>query len=274
MSTLTPTSSTAIPTTPDPAPVRAEAHPITFTRLVHVELVKMFNTRSGFWLVASTAVLALLASAGVLLFGSEEVITFESFSSAVGIPIAVILPMLAILTVTAEFSQRTGLTTFTLVPHRGRVLAAKALVAVLLGAVTITLATGIGALGNLLGAAVHDVTPVWGFSVADYSLVVLGNVLSMLMGFTLGVLLRNSPAAIVAYFVYSLLLPNVFGTLAYFQEWFMDVWPWVDFFYSTTSLYEGVPTGEQWAQLAVSGLIWMVLPLALGTRLLMRAEVK
>ena len=39
----------------------------------------------------------------------------------------IILPLIAILAVTSEWSQRTGLTTFTLVPHRGRIIAAKAI---------------------------------------------------------------------------------------------------------------------------------------------------
>ena len=50
----------------------------------------------------------------------------------------------------------------------------------------------------------------------------------LLIGFTLGVLIRNSPAAIVGYFVYSLVLPGALGTLAAFQEWFRDLQPWVD----------------------------------------------
>ena len=48
------------------------------------------------------------------------------------IPMSVILPIIAALSVTAEWSQRSGLTTFTLAPHRGRVLLAKAAAAVLL----------------------------------------------------------------------------------------------------------------------------------------------
>jgi hypothetical protein len=33
-------------------------------------------------------------------------------------------------------------------------------------------------------------------------------------------------------------------------------------------------TGEYWAQLGVSSLIWLVLPLAIGLMLLRRSEVK
>lgn len=270
----TTTQTLARPTGASPATPRTEEPPVTTTHLWRVELAKMFNTRSGTWLVASVVILSLLAAAGVMVFGGAEATTYANYSAAVGIPVATILPMLAILSVTSEFSQRTGLTTFTLVPHRGRVIAAKLVVALGVGVVSILAATLIGALGYVLAATIHSADIVWDVTAAEVALVVLANMISMLMGFTLGVVIRNSPAAIVAYFVYSLILPNILGALAFYQEWFMDIWPWVDLFYSTTNLYEGVPTAEGWAQLASAATIWLVVPLAVGLRLIGRAEVK
>ena len=47
----------------DPAaPVRRAVRPIPTTRLVKVELRKMFDTRSGFWLLVSIAVLSPIAA--------------------------------------------------------------------------------------------------------------------------------------------------------------------------------------------------------------------
>ena len=76
---------------------------------------------------------------------------------------AVILPMIAILSVTSEWSQRSGLTTFTLVPHRGRVDERQGRRG--RGGRSIALAFGIGALGNLLGTAITGVDTVWDISV-------------------------------------------------------------------------------------------------------------
>lgn len=257
-----------------PARPRREVPPISTTQLVRVEFQKMFDTRSGFWLLASIGILAVLACGAVLAFGGASAVTFDNFASAIGVPIAVILPVVALLSVTSEWSQRTGLTTFALVPHRGRVITAKLVVSLAIGVVAMVVALAVGALGNLVGAAIHGVDPVWGVTVGSLAQVVLANILGMLMGFMFGTVLRNSPAAIVCYFVYAMVLPQLFGTLAYFQSWFEDIWGWVDFFYSTTSLYEGTPTGQQWAQLATSGLIWLVIPLAIGLRRVVRAEVK
>ena len=72
--------------------------------------------------------------------------------------------MIAILSVTSEWSQRSGLTTFTLVPKRGQVIWAKLLISVALGVVSMLVALGIGAVGNLVGAAITGIDPVWDIS--------------------------------------------------------------------------------------------------------------
>ena len=110
---------------------------------------KMFDTRSGFWLMASIGIAALLATGAVILFAPDDANHLQRFAAAIGVPMSIILPMIAILSVTSEWSQRSGLTTFTLVPHRGRVISAKAISAVGIGVVAIVVAFFIGALGNL-----------------------------------------------------------------------------------------------------------------------------
>lgn len=248
---------------------------IPFDRIVAVELRKMFDTRSGFWLLMSIAITSVLATAAVILFAPDEAITYDTFGAAVGIPMSVLLPVIAILSVTSEWSQRTGLTTFTLVPHRGRVVLAKLICAVAVGAASMVVALGVGALGNLVGTAVTGVDPVWDLSLLAFSYVVLGNVLGLLIGFMLGVLIRNSPGAIVGYFVYSFVLPTLTGLLAATQPWFAERQKWVDFQFNQTSLFEGETlTGQQWTQLAVTALVWLALPMAVGLWRLMRAEVK
>jgi ABC-2 type transport system permease protein len=274
MSTLTAGPTTG--PTPDAA-VRRErtVHaPIPASRVLAVELRKMFDTRSGFWLLMSIGILALLATGAKIAFAPEEAQTYGNFAAAIGFPMAVVLPMVAILSVTSEWSQRSGLTTFTLVPSRGRVVAAKAVGAIGIGVVSMVLALGIGALGNIVGTAISGAPTVWDVSVAEFASIVLATVLGMLVGFTLGVVLRSSPAAIVGYFVYSLVLPTAFGMLAAFQDWFRDLQPWVDFQFSQTRLYDADMTGEMWAQLGVSALPWLVLPLAVGLVMLHRSEVK
>src|SRR3712207_4447467 len=134
------------------------------SRITGLELRKMFDTRSGFWLMASIVIAALLATGAVILFAPDEVLTYSTFAAAIGFPMAVILPMIAILSVTSEWSQRSGLTTFTLIPRRSRVITAKAISSVAVGVVSIPLAFAIGAGGNLGGTAITGTDLVWDVS--------------------------------------------------------------------------------------------------------------
>ena len=200
-------------------PARSAPAPIPLSRIVAVELRKSFDTRSGFWLLASIGITAVLATGAVILWAPDGQLTYDTFAAAIGFPMAVILPMVAILSVTSEWSQRSGLTTFTLVPHRGRVVRAKAVVAVGdrrgLDAASPSPSARVG---NIVGSAIAGVDTVWDDSAADLAHIVLGNVLGLLVGFMLGVLIRNSAGAIVAYFVYVFVLPPLATLLAASQE--------------------------------------------------------
>jgi len=268
------TTLTTVATVADRPAERTTIAPIPLSTVVSVEMRKMFDTRSGFWLMASIGILSVLATGAVILFAPNSGLTYETFAAAIGFPMSVVLPMIAILSVTSEWSQRSGLTTFTLVPHRGRVVLAKALCAVGIGIVSMVVAMVIGAGGNVLGSTLAGVPTSWDTSATALLYIVLANVLGLLTGFTLGVLIRNSAGAIVGYFVYALLLPTVTGLLAATQEWFADMQPWVNFQWNQQSLFEGGFTGEQWAQLGVTGAAWLALPMAIGVWLVLRSEVK
>jgi ABC-2 type transport system permease protein len=273
MTTASPTIDTAV----EGAPVRAARPvpaPIPFTRLLQVELVKMFNTRAGFWLIVSMAGAAAIATASVIVFAPDSAQTYDNFGAAIGVPMTLLLPVMAILSVTSEWSQRSGLTTFTLVPHRGRVIWSKLVVSVALGAVSIGVALAIGALGNVIGSQIAGVDTVWDISANQMVLLVLANVLNLLVGFMLGVLIRNSPGAIVGFVVYSFVLPGLSVLLGNFQDWWKDDRPWLDFNWAQGELYDGHLTATEWAQLGTSGAIWLVVPLLVGLVMVMRSEVK
>ena len=252
-----------------PTPAR-----IPMSRIVRVELRKSFDTRSGFWLMASIGILAVVATAATILFAPDDQLDYEAFATAIGFPMAVILPVIAVLSITSEWSQRTGLTSFTLVPHRGRVITAKLLVTLGVGVVSMLLAAAIGAVGNVVGTAITGTDTIWNVSATELGYIVIGNVLGMLIGFMLGVLFRNSPGAIVGYFVYGFVLPPLSMLLAQSQDWFDRAQPWVDFNYAQGNLFNGDMSGEMWAQLGVTSLFWLAIPLAIGVWRVLRAEVK
>jgi ABC-2 type transport system permease protein len=268
--TILDTAPVATPATSTATPHRA----IPMGRIITTELRKMFDTRSGFWLMASIGILALLASTAVIAFSSDAGMTYSAFATAIGFPMTVVLPIIAILSVTSEWSQRSGLTTFTLVPHRGRVIAAKAIACVGVAVATIPLAFAVGALGNIVGTTIAGIQPVWDLTVTNMATIVLANVLGLLVGFMLGVLIRSSAGAIVAYFVYSFLLPTLSVLLAGSQAWFRHLQPWIDFKFAQGTLIDGSVNGQQWAHLGVTGVIWLLIPLTVGLAVVVRAEVK
>jgi ABC-2 type transport system permease protein len=263
-----------------PAPAPATASPTTvhrgipMGRVVSTELRKMFDTRSGFWLLASIGILGFIATAAVIAFSSDAGLTYSTFATAVGYPMTVILPIIATLSVTSEWSQRSGLTTFTLVPHRGRVIAAKAIACVGVAVATIPLALALGALGNVVGTRIAGVDPVWDLTVTNMATILLGNVLGLGVGFMLGVVIRSSAGALVGYFIYSFLLPTLAVILASSQAWFRHLQPWVDFKYAGGTLVDGTVTAQQWAHLGVTGVIWLLVPMVVGLTIVVRAEVK
>jgi ABC-2 type transport system permease protein len=269
------TTTTLIPNTTAAVPVRRTVRPIPATRLVKVELRKMLDTRSGFWMLVSIGALTPLSAGSLLVFGLNSDVTYQNFVRASGFPMSVILPMIAILAVTSEWSQRSGLTTFTLVPSRGRVIGAKAIATFLVGLGSVALAFAVGAVGNVAGSALAGLDTVWDIPLSMAPQIVLFNLIGMAIGFTLGVVLRSSAAAIVGYFVVSLVLPGILALLAQVRSWFEDLQPWVDWNDTQVALLEGaMDSGEEWAMLGSTTMIWIIIPLTVGLLSLRRSEVK
>jgi ABC-2 type transport system permease protein len=248
--------------------------PIPFRTVVGVELRKAFDTRSGFWLLFAIAAAGVLATGAVLAFAGDSDLTYDSFAGAIGVPMTILLPVVAILAVTGEWSQRAGLTTFTLVPHRGRVIRAKFVVTVAIGVASMALALAVGALGNVVATGLKGTDTVWDLSPTSILYIVGADLIGMTVGFMLGVLTRNSAGAIVGYFSYWFVVPTLSMVLAANQSWFEKAQPWLDFNYDQGKLYDGGFSGQDWLQLGLTGSVWLLLPLAFGLWRVLRAEVK
>jgi ABC-2 type transport system permease protein len=252
----------------------ATVRQVPLSRVIQIELRKMFDTRSGFWLMASIVITAVLTTIGMVAFAPDADLTYYTFAKAIGFPMTVVLPMIAILSITGEWSQRSGLTTFTLVPHRNRVVMAKVVSSIAVAIASMLFALMVGAVGNVVGTTIAGTDMVWDVSFARGVNIVLGSLLCLLTGTMLGMVIRSSAGALVAYFVYAFLLPTVSGVLATSQLWFQDLRPWVDLNFAQGALFSGTLTGEQWANVAVTATTWLVLPALLGLRLVMKSEVK
>ena len=82
-------------------------------RLTMVELRKMTDTRAGFWLQLTVAGLTIALVALVCIFGDAPDRTFASLLEAAVQPASILLPIIGILLVSSEWSQRTAAITTT-----------------------------------------------------------------------------------------------------------------------------------------------------------------
>ena len=248
---------------------------IPFARLVRVELRKAFDTRAGRWLVGVTVGFALVAETIFLwvVVAQDEAASYGDFVAASAFVCSILLPVLGIMLVTSEWSQRTAMTTFSLEPRRMRIVMAKMLAGIALTGLVIVFALVVCLACNLLYGVLPG--PIdWTFGWTGFLGFLITQTFAMLGGFALACLLLNTPAAIVVFFVYKWVLPGLFALGAALMSWFEKIVDWIDFQAAQGPLYELPLTGSAWGHLLISGVIWLVVPLAIGLWRIRRAEVK
>jgi ABC-2 type transport system permease protein len=237
-------------------------------RLTLIELRKLADTRSGLWLLIVIALGAVATSAVILGFAEDPEMTFAGFFLFGLLPSGVLLPVLGILSMTSEWSQRTALTTFTLVPARGRVIVAKLAAGVLIAVAATAVTLAFAAVGNLLGIALGG-DGSWHLGAQLLGQSVLLEVVFVLMGLGFGALLLNSPLAIVLFFA----IPTLWTILGEAVKPLRTVAGWLDLNVTSAALSEPGMTAAQYGRLGVSVAFWVVLPLVLGSARVLRREV-
>jgi hypothetical protein len=236
-------------------------------RLTVVELRKMTDTRAGFWLLLSTALLTVLVAViAALAFepGDANLLNFLAIST---VPGSVLLPVVGILLVTSEWNQRTAMITFTLVPERGRVLVAKLLAGALLGLIAFQLCLICGLLAT--AAAGDDGAATWSLSAGLIGQALISLLVPMVSGVAFGAVLLASAPAIVLYFV----LPTAWGLLGELRP-LEGPARWLDTSRTMSPLLEETLSATQWARLGTSLALWLLLPLAVGAWRVLRADVR
>lgn len=248
----------------------AATSPVPITRTILVELRKMVDTRAGRWLMGVMSGLSLLVALVLTIWGPREELTLATFVGMMSMPLVMLLPIIGIMAATQEWSQRTGLVTFTLEPRRGRVVAGKLVSAVLLGLVVIVVS-------GLVAAAFHAGVVAFSEAPGDWSMrgpAVAGLVITLLMyvvqGVGFGLVFLSTPLAIVA----SLVLPTVWSIATALVPRMDTVAEWLDLSRVTAPLMAGQMSGSDWAHLATSALFWIGLPIAIGTWRVLTREVK
>jgi ABC-type transport system involved in multi-copper enzyme maturation permease subunit len=228
-----------------------------FGRLTRIELRKMLDTRSGLWLSAAVAAVTLIT---VIITsqvkGGHDATLARLFNNAVQ-PGAILLPVLGVLLVCGEWSQRTTLTTFTLVPDRGRILSAKLAAAILLA---------IAAFAVCLACSVifGELLPAPG-GAGSLSIVVLAQGLvfltaTMVIGVAFGAAIMLSAPAIVIY----LLLPTAWDALSSTIHPLKTLSHWLAIGPTLGPLATHSFSATDWAHAATTLALWLAVPLTIG----------
>lgn len=266
-------------TAPAPTLDVSATRPVPFGRTFVAEFRKSYDTRAGMWLLISIAIIVTIVEVFMLIVSAvndSTAIYFDTFAFVPGAVTSLLLPVLAIMLVTSEWTQRSAMFTFVMEPRRFRVILAKWLVGLCWALVTLVVMLVVGAVMTVLSSILSpDATHWTGSSGAPNFLgFVVLQLLTMSTGFAFAALLLNTPAAIVVFFLYWYLFPGILAAIGLISEPLRKLMEWVNFQQAAAPLVDGGMSGEDWAKLIVSTLVCIVLPLGLGLWRIMRAEVK
>ena len=236
-----------------------------FWWLLRVEWGKATDTRAARWLILTVA----LTTIGLMLappLGKTSIDqTQTSYLNFAALALTVLLPVVSILTLTSEWSQRTVLATFTQEPRRARVIQAKVGVSLILAALGTAFAALVTTAAVLLAelSGRHIDADMTTSKVIGFTLFVLLNVL---MGVAFGALLHNTAAAVVLFFA----LPAAFTAASTALR---SIGQWIDPSRTFGWVLQADWTGHL-PQVLTATTIWLTAPLAAGLIRTIHREIK
>lgn len=236
-------------------------------RLTVVELRKMVNTRSGFWVPIGVAVITLAVSFVASANHGGHAATLAHVLHATATPSALLLPVMGVLLICGEWSQRTTLTTFTLVPNRRRVIGAKLGASVIVSTIALALCL-LSTFGfvSLFGHAPGGAGSLPWTVIAQGWLYLAS---AMAMGVAFGAAILLSAPAIVAY----LLLPTVSNAVLGAISGLSGIARWLDTTRTLSPLTQQPMSGTQWAHALTTFAVWIGIPIIIGWARIGRGDI-
>jgi ABC-type transport system involved in multi-copper enzyme maturation permease subunit len=236
-------------------------------RLVQVELRKMLDTRAGFWMQATVIAATIVVVTILALVGHAEDRQFMDMLWVAMAPASILLPIVGILLVSSEWSQRTAVVTFTLVPQRMRVMAGKLGAAIVVAIVAFIACFVVALIATAIFS--EDIGGVWSMPTGLLLQAVFSLTTALIMGVGFGALFLSSAPAIVLSFV----LPLVGSALGSIHA-LNGVAKWVDVTRATSPLTDHMMSGTEWARAGTALALWMLLPLLIGLWRIARSELQ
>ncbi|TCO47529.1 hypothetical protein EV646_10582 [Kribbella antiqua] len=239
----------------------------SFLKLVAIELRKSVNTRSGRVLLAAILLLALVAIGWQLTHLPPGAAGFDGFLGAASSGVMLLLPVIGVMAMTSEWTQRTALTTFTLSPRRVRVQLAKFLSAIVLAVVAMTVVILLAVAGTALAGAVTDHTTSYAGMGGQLAGAYLTIMLNVVMGAAFGAVIPQTAVAILVFFI----APTAWSLAG--PALFKDNANWLDVWGAFGRIAERDLHGMVPETLTALG-VWIVLPTIAGLWASSRREVK
>ncbi|MFV0535370.1 MAG: hypothetical protein ACK5MR_17230 [Cumulibacter sp.] len=248
------------------APTRPAIAAPRFTTLLIVELRKMVDTRSGRALLVGVVGIAFAIAIGQSVGSREGALIMAEFLQGPIQAAGLIAPVITLLAMTGEFTQRTALTTFTLAPRRLRVVAAKFVAAIALTLVAISAAVMAAMSTALVVAGVSDVSIEYGgVSEAIRGTIVVCPLMAVL-GWAVGALIAQTTVAVAVLFV----APTMFTTLG--PAVLRDNAIWFDVAGAFNRISSSDPLQDGYQSLTAITL-WVLIPAGVSVVRLIRREI-
>ncbi|NUT52604.1 MAG: ABC transporter permease [Saccharothrix sp.] len=244
--------------------------PVSQLVLTRVELRKLVDTRSGRWLLAVIGVSMIGMTCLIVFAGDKGDRTSADLFLASQMGLSILLPVVGILSVTAEWSQRTGSTTFALVPRRSRIVWAKVYATILLALAGIAVSAVVTVGGHALALATDRADGGWSIPVDLAATRILDSVLAVVSGIAFGMLLSNPLLAILS----SYAVPIVLGVLGETVSALDTTMAWLSPGQALGPLSEeGTISAIEWARIATTTALFTVAPFVAGLWHTTRREI-
>ncbi|GAA3573470.1 ABC transporter permease [Kribbella ginsengisoli] len=239
----------------------------SFVKLVTIELRKSVNTRSGRFLILGILALAVAALTWQLTHLNDGVQRFDGYLAAASTGVMLILPVIGVMAMTSEWTQRTALTTFTLSPRRIRVQFAKFISAIVLSAVVLSVTAAMALAATAIGGAIDGAGASYAGIGGALAGAYLSTALNVVMGAAFGAVIAQTAVAILVFFV----APTAWALAG--PALFKDNANWLDVFGAFGRIAERDLHGMVPETLTAIG-VWVVLPTIVGLWASSRREVK
>jgi ABC-2 type transport system permease protein len=227
--------------------------------LVGLEIRKSLSTRSGKSLAAASILLAPAAAAVAATASSEPLGSVTGPLGALGMLTGLVLLSFGVLSTAGEWSHRTVQTTYLLVPHRGRVLATKAVAVALMGAAFAAMAAALvaGVLALLVSGA------SWAGVGLAFGAVVAAGAAFAVIGAGVGAATANTPAALTGLYLV------ILGGIPVLRTFKPEIGDKIDPAGATLALAQGQATTQSILILSA----WMGVALVAGAVMTRRRQV-